>query len=173
MESYLAQVLSFGGNFAPMGWATCSGQLLPVSQYTALFSLLGTQYGGDGKTNFALPDLRGRRIIGQGQGPGLEPYDVGNANGAENSTLITYNMPPHTHIIALQCDAENAGESSPQNNYLGTGSVPIYSASYSGHMATQPLACSVAGGSQPFSILTPSLVMTQIISIEGYYPTRD
>jgi len=173
MEPFLGQIMSFAGNFAPVYWMQCTGQLMSISQNTALFSLLGTQFGGNGQTTFALPDLRGRRIIGQGQGPGLQMYDIGEASGTETKTLLTSNLPPHNHIISLQCDVENSGETNPQNNYLGTSGESIYSAGASSRMATLPLACSITGGSQPFNILTPYLALTQCIAVEGIYPSRN
>src|SRR5271166_3436062 len=97
MNPFLGQITLFPFNFAPVGWALCEGQLLPIRQYTALFSLLGVQFGGDGRTNFALPDLRGRAPIGQGQGPGLSDYDIGEAQGVEQVTLNTATIPSHSH----------------------------------------------------------------------------
>lgn len=96
-NNYLGQLALFPFNFAPVGWALCNGQVLPISQNTALFSLLGTQFGGDGRTNFALPELRGRAPIGQGQGPGLSVYNIGSAQGVEQETLNTTTTPSHSH----------------------------------------------------------------------------
>src|SRR5262245_26202423 len=96
-DPFIAEIKMFGGNFAPLGWATCDGQLLPISQYTALFSLLGTTYGGDGVTNFALPDLRGRVPMHPGQGPGLSPRTLGEKAGTETVTLTTAQLPAHNH----------------------------------------------------------------------------
>ena len=99
-EAFLGEIRMFGGNFAPVGWAFCQGQLLPISQNTALFSLLGTTYGGDGVQTFALPDLQGRVPLGMGQGPGLSPYVEGQTGGAESFTLTTQQMPAHSHAVA-------------------------------------------------------------------------
>src|SRR5271166_5833783 len=98
-DPFLGEIRIFGGTFAPLGWAFCQGQLLPIAQNTALFSLLGTTYGGDGVSNFALPDLRGRVPMGMGQGPGLSPYVQGQMGGAESVTLTTQQMPPHSHSV--------------------------------------------------------------------------
>src|SRR2546423_9596681 len=107
-DPFVAEIRMFAGNFAPKGWATCDGQLLPISQNTALFSLLGTYYGGDGKSNFALPDLQGQTPIGQGQGAGLSERFLGEAGGTDNVTLLTSEMPLHNHF--LQADVFDAGD---------------------------------------------------------------
>ncbi len=174
MDYYIGSILQFAGNFAPRGFQSCEGQLMSISANTALYSILGTTYGGDGQSTFALPDLRGRTIIGQGQGPGLKNYVMGQKSGTETATLLISNMPAHNHVISLQCDNENAGESTPEGNYLGTGSNPIYStASGQGvSMAPQTNAASVVGNGAPFSILNPYLAMMQCIATVGIFPTR-
>src|SRR3984893_4324338 len=130
-EPFLGQIMLVGFNFAPQGWAFCNGQLLSISQNTALFSLLGTTYGGNGTTNFALPDLRGRAAVGFGQGPGLSNYDLGQSTGSEMVTLTVGQMPAHNHLVAA--NAATATASSPsgadlaQSDLRGTGAVNTYS----------------------------------------------
>src|SRR5947208_9160321 len=130
-EPYLATVAMFAGNFAPRGWALCNGQIMSIAQNTALFSLLGTTYGGDGVTTFALPDLRGRAPVGQGQGPGLSNLSLGESSGTENITLISANMPIHNHTLG--CDNTGSSSLTPAGNIPGVSddrntSVTIYSA---------------------------------------------
>src|SRR5215212_11299169 len=130
-EPFLGQIMMFAGNFAPRGWAFCSGQILPIAQNTALFSILGTTFGGNGQTTFALPDLRGRAPVGPGQGPGLSNIDLGQPSGTENVTLISSQMPIHNHSV--NCDPTGSGALIPTGNVPGlsddrTASVPIYSA---------------------------------------------
>src|SRR3546814_1398233 len=123
MEPFLGQIMMVGFNFAPRGWALCQGQLLPISQNQALFSLLGTTYGGDGRTTFALPDLRGRCAIGMGQGPGLANYTQGEMAGQENVTLISTQMPQHTHSLAAS--STNGTVSDPTNAVIANNQVTI------------------------------------------------
>src|SRR6187399_1257120 len=120
-EPFLAEIVMFAGNFAPRGWAFCQGQILAISQNTALFSLLGTTYGGNGQTTFALPDLRGRVPVGTGQGPGLPTMDLGQVGGEPTHTLITTEMPAHQH--ALPCSADDATQGSPVGRYPSTPNV--------------------------------------------------
>src|ERR1700728_415537 len=125
-NQYVAEVRAFPFNFAPTGWAMCNGQLLPISQNTALFSLIGTYYGGDGKSNFALPNLQGNIPIGSGQGPGLSPYDLGQPGGSQNVTLPLSEMPSHNHTLMSELKAPDNGSAS--NAALASGSaVTMYS----------------------------------------------
>src|SRR4051794_35308780 len=118
-DSYLGQIMLFAGNFAPVGWALCNGQLLPINQNQALFAVIGTMYGGDGVSNFALPDLRGRAPICFGQGPNLQNYNPGDKGGDETVTLSATQMPAHSHAVSFGCDTnQGGGVSSPQNAYL-------------------------------------------------------
>ncbi|MFT3827589.1 MAG: tail fiber protein [Chitinophagaceae bacterium] len=178
MDPYLGSVLLFAGNFPPRGWAFCQGQLMPISQNTALFSLLGTYYGGDGRTTFALPDLRGRAILSSGQGPGLSPRSVGEQGGTETTTLTTLQMPVHTHPVAVSITpgaASSANNASPVSNVYGTsGSKKLYTSngnvnmlSYQGTLTMQP-----TGGTQPFSNLHPELTLNYIIALQGVFPQR-
>jgi microcystin-dependent protein len=178
MEGYIAEIRMFAGNFAPRSWAFCQGQILSIAQNTALFSLLGTTYGGNGQTTFALPDLRGRTAVGTGQGPGLSNIDLGQVAGAPSVTLTIVNMPAHTHTLAgtLAMGAQSgAGNSiSPTNNYPAAGT-NLYSATQDAQMAplNGTLTASNAGGSQPFSIMSPYLGMNYIICLEGIFPSRN
>jgi len=172
----LGCIYMFAGNFAPRGYALCAGQIMSIAQNTALFSLLGTTYGGDGRVTFALPDLRGRSPIGQGQGPGLSNIDLGEAAGVENTTLTSVNMPMHTH--SLLADAGDASTGVPGGNSLAnsgnsqSGGVPIYSST----APATPLngqSIGVAGGSQPFAVRSPYLGINYIIAVEGIFPSRN
>ncbi len=176
MEPFLGSLLLVPYNFAPQGWALCNGQLLPISQNTALFSLLGTTYGGDGVSNFALPDLRGRVPISSGQGPGLQSYVLGQSGGAESATLGVGNLPAHNHAVNTVSTAANS--KSPANQFLaaipgaaGPGSENVY-ASGPANSTLNPGAVSSTGGSQPVDIRTPYLTLNWIIALVGVYPSR-
>jgi microcystin-dependent protein len=172
----LGCIFMFAGNFAPRGFALCAGQLLPISQNTALFSILGTTYGGNGQTTFALPDLRGRSPIGAGQGPGLSNISLGEMAGTENVTLLSNNMPVHNHV--LQANSGSASVGAPAGNLLAdsgnsqSGGVPIYT---SGTPNAQLNAQSIglAGGNQPFSNRNPYLGINYIIATQGIFPSRN
>lgn len=168
-EPILGEIRLFAGNFAPKGWALCNGQLLPLRQYTALFSLLGTYYGGDGKTTFALPDLQGRVPIGQGSGAGLTPREVGEAGGEPAVSLLTTEMPLHTHLA--NCSSQQSS-SQPEGAYWGsTGrGANAYAATPASSLSV--LAAQPTGGSQAHNNLQPFLGMTFIIAMEGIFPSR-
>jgi microcystin-dependent protein len=174
---FLGCIFMFAGNFAPRGYALCQGQILPIAQNTALFSLLGTTYGGNGQTTFALPDLRGRAPIGQGQGPGLSPITLGEVAGTETTTLLITNMPAHNHT--LTCDTNPASVGAPSGNLLAdsgtsqSGGVPIYSNSNAPNGSLNPQSIGVAGGSQPFAIRNPYLGINYIIALQGIFPSRN
>lgn len=169
MEVYIGTIQLFGFNFVPRGWAACGGQLLPISQYTALFSLLGTSYGGNGSTTFALPDLRGRVPIGQGQGPGLRNYVVGEVGGQEQVALQTPELPPHTHAVSA---AGAATSKSPSDNLpaVSTGGA-AYGPTGVGTMAGGMVQ--LTGSGLPHNNLQPYLVANWCIAIEGIFPSRD
>lgn len=168
----LAEIYMGGMNFAPRGYITCQGQVLSISNNTALFSLLGTTFGGNGTTTFALPDLRGRVPIGQGTGPGLTPKTLGEVGGSENVTLLTTQLPAHTHqLVAVQ----DAGDSSvPTGAYLAnTGQLDR---EYKSSGTTTPMAAGAignAGGNQPHNNMQPYLVLNFYIATEGIYPSRN
>jgi microcystin-dependent protein len=168
VSPFIAEITLFGGNFAPRGYALCAGQVLAISQNTALFSILGTTYGGNGQTTFALPDLRGRVPVGQGQGPGLSNVDLGQQAGAETVTLTSGQMPAHTHTAA----ATQAGATStrPANN------VPSGGGAYNPTSDGSTLAAgfiATTGGSQPHENHQPYLGLNYIIALEGIFPSRN
>lgn len=180
MEGTIAEIRMFAGNFAPNSWAFCQGQILSIAQNTALFSLLGTTYGGNGQTTFALPDFRGRTPVGTGQGPGLPSVSLGEVSGAPTTTLLTTNMPAHTHAVtgSLTMGAKNgAGDSiSPTGNYpASVAGSNLYSTTQDAQMAALngTLTVGLAGGSQPFSIMPPYLGMNIIICLFGIFPSRN
>jgi microcystin-dependent protein len=171
-DSFVGEIMMFAGNFAPQGWAFCDGQLLPIAQYQALFSLLGTYYGGNGQTTFALPDLRGRLPMhtGSGPGPGLSPRSLGETGGAETVTLISTQMPAHTH--SLQVDSANGTTASPGGALLARdpAGTPAYGVNATAALSAQAIA--TAGGSQPHQNMPPFLAINYCISLQGIYPTR-
>jgi microcystin-dependent protein len=168
-EPILGEIRLFAGNFAPSGWALCNGQLQSITQNTALFALLGVSYGGDGKTTFALPDLRGRVPIGEGDGAGLTPRVVGEAGGEAAVSLIATEMPLHTHLA--NCSSQ-ASSNQPEGAYwASTGrAANAYAATPASNLSV--LAAQPAGGSQPHNNRQPYLGMTFIIAMEGIFPTR-
>jgi len=171
-DPYVGEIMMFAGNFAPQGWALCDGQLLSIAQNTALFSLLGTYYGGDGQTTFALPDLRGRLPMhtGSGPGPGLSPRSLGEQGGSEAVTLISTQMPAHTH--SLQVDSANGTTASPGGALLARdpSGTPAYGVNATGALSPQAIAS--AGGSQPHQNMPPFLAINYCISLYGVYPPR-
>jgi len=165
MEPFIGQIQAFGFNFAPRGWAMCEGQLLPISQNTALFSLLGTTFGGDGRTTFALPDLRGRSIVGIGNGPGLSTISWGERGGAENHTLSVAQMPSHTHNIGVNAAAGE--EANPTGKHIA-GITDGFAENATGNLA----APTSAGGNQSFGIRSPFLGINVCIALQGIFPSR-
>ena len=170
---FVAEIRIFAGNFAPTGWATCNGQLLPISQNTALFSLLGTTYGGDGRSTFALPNLQGSAPLQQGQGPGLSLRDLGEIGGEQNVTLLQTEMPAHNHTAVA---ASGTGQPDPTNNAWASGAKgfgSIYSPSVNAsNVQMSPTALSVNGGSAPHNNTMPYLGLTFIIALQGVFPPR-
>lgn len=171
-EPFVAEIRIFAGNFAPRGWAFCNGQLLPISQNTALFSLIGTTYGGDGRTTTALPNLQGRAPMHPGRGPGLTPRQLGQKGGTETVNLSEAQMPSHTHAMnasAVVGKLQSPGTAS--NRVLGrAGMYQTNTSSNLVSMASQALPN--AGGSQPHNNLQPFLAMNFIIALVGLYPSR-
>ena len=173
-DQFVAEVRIFAGNFAPLGWAFCDGQILPISQNTALFSLLGTQYGGNGQTTFALPNLQGSAPLQAGQGPGLSSFVTGESGGAASITLLQSEMPAHSHA-AQALSGANGDQTSPAGNVwakaqYGRQGAPMYSAT--GAQPMSPSAISVSGGSQPHNNLMPYLTLNFIIALQGIFPPR-
>ena len=172
---FVAEIRIFAGNFAPTGWAQCNGQLMPISQNTALFSLLGTTYGGDGKSTFALPNLQGSAPMQAGQGPGLSLRDLGETGGEQNVTLIVTEMPSHSHGWQVTPTGRFGGSSNvPTGNSLSNGVATdsVYGASGSGNIAMSPSGTSIAGGSLPHNNMPPYLGLTFIIALQGVFPAR-
>jgi microcystin-dependent protein len=169
-EPFLGEIRIFGFNFAPQGWAFCDGQLMSISQNTALFSLLGTFYGGNGIQTFALPDLRGRVSIHQGQGPGLSSYVIGQTGGTENTTLNTNQMPQHNHAAVANASPATTGR--PDGAVPARAAADIYApapdgtAMNAGHIGN-------TGGSQPFNNLQPYLTVNFCIALQGIFPSRN
>jgi len=174
MEGTLAEVRSFVGNFAPRNWAFCSGQLLSISQNQALFSLLGTIYGGDGRTTFALPDLRGRIPMQQGSGPGLSHVNLGQRSGQENTVLSQSQMPAHTHTATLNARREDGANFNPAGGVLAADtSASIYSSNAPDTtMSSASITMSSSGSSQDVSLRNPYLGVNMIICTAGLFPSR-
>lgn len=170
MEPFIGQIQAFGFNFAPRGWAMCNGQLLSIAQNTALFSLLGTMYGGDGRTTFGLPDLRGRFPLHLGQGPGLPNYVQGQVGGVDQTTLLTTNMPAHTHQFQLQA-AEEGTTDNPSGAFIAGSGINGFATSSDAVMAANNSG--IAGGSQPFSVKNPYVCINFCIALEGIFPSRN
>ncbi len=170
-EPFIAQITMFGGNFAPRSWAFCNGQLLAINQYQALFSLLGTTYGGDGRTTFALPDLRGRVAIHPGSGPGLSTRRLGERSGTEREILSTSQMPAHTH--GLQASDTRGNSSDPTGRVNAVKSrTNIYSdAAPNVSMSSQAVTSS--GGGQAHNNMQPFLGINHIIALQGIFPSRN
>ena len=175
IDPFIGEIIMFGGNFAPRGWAFCNGQLLSISQNTALFALLGTTYGGNGQTTFALPDLRGRVPMHAGQGPGLADYSLGQRAGTESATLLVNNLPAHNHSVNAATAAPSPAPLSPTGNFLAPvarGAPPIY-ATGPGNTQMNAGMIGITGGSQPFPILQPYLTISFIIALQGIFPSRN
>jgi microcystin-dependent protein len=169
---FVAEIRIFGFNFAPRGWAFCNGQLMSISQNTALFSLLGTTYGGDGKSNFALPNLQGSAPMQQGQGPGLTLRDLGETGGEQTVTLLETEMPAHSHTAQ---GYPNAGGQGPTNNAWSDANqrgISAYTPSSAQNAQMNPLALSVTGSSLPHNNMMPYLVLNFCIAMQGIYPPR-
>jgi microcystin-dependent protein len=180
MEGTIGEIRMFAGNFAPRSWAFCSNQILPIAQNTALFSILGTTYGGNGQTTFALPDFRGRVAVGTGQGPGLSNIQLGQLAGTPSVTLTTGNMPAHTHPLTGTVNPQgNQGaaglNNDPSNRRFAGTNIFTGAATDLATMAAaaSTLAIGNTGGSQPFSIMPPYLGMNYIICLFGIFPSRD
>lgn len=176
MEGTIGEIRMFAGNFAPRSWAFCSAQLLPISQNTALFSILGTTYGGNGQTTFGLPDLRGRMPVGTGQN-----YTLGQVSGSETTTLNVNNLPSHNHTVGgtikMLTSTTPANAQTPGGNYFATDGTKKYNAENSGagmkSANTSGLQISPAGGSQPIGNMPPYAALNYIICMFGIFPSRN
>jgi microcystin-dependent protein len=181
MEGVIGYVTGFAGNFAPKNWAFCQGQVINIASNTALFSILGTTYGGNGTTTFALPDLRGRDLVGAGTGPGLSSYVLGQKGGVESEVITLNQMPAHVHPVAVVAKNPatdgDATLTNPSTAVYGrdTNGITPYTASPSVNMAAlvAPITMTATGGTQPVGILRPLLSMNYIICQYGVYPARN
>ena len=171
---FVAEIRMFAGSFAPTGWALCNGQLLPISQNTALFSLLGTTYGGDGKSTFGLPNLQGCAPMQQGQGPGLSLRDLGETAGEQAVTLLTTEIPVHNHTVSA---FDGSGEVTTPDGALwasamiGRAGTNMYS-NQAPNVVMNPMTTTITGGSQPHNNMPPYLCVTFIIALQGIFPQR-
>lgn len=173
-EPFIGEIVFFGGNFAPRGWAFCDGQLLPISQNAALFSILGTTYGGDGRTTFALPDARGRVLIHPGNGPGLSNYNLGQRGGAETNTLTVNQLPSHSHTVNVPVNNDELGtETNPDENYLGKQWRRGYHATSTADDSLAQFSSGSTGGGQSVNNVQPYVTANCIIAIQGIFPSRN
>ena len=169
-DPFVAEIRIFPFNFPPTGWATCDGQLMPLSQNTALFSLLGTTYGGNGKSNFALPNIQGNAVMHPGQGPGLSLHDLGETGGSETVSLLESEIPSHSHVVAA---SEGDGtERTPASQLLATG-IAISQYQTPGPLTTlAPQAVAPIGADQPHNNMQPYLTLNFCIALQGVFPPR-
>jgi microcystin-dependent protein len=175
MDPFIGQIQSFGFNFAPRGWSTCDGQILSISQNTALFSLLGATFGGDGRTTFGLPDLRGRSAVHVGNGPGLSSITWGEKGGQESITLQSNHLPPHTHTAALYAESAAGTSANPKDNMFGGSANTFVSpnASLNRQLSTESIV--VANNStsnSPVGLRDPFLGIYTCIALTGIFPSR-
>jgi len=178
-EAYIAEITMHGANFCPRGTAAMNGQLLSIASNSALFSLLGTTYGGDGRSTFGLPDTRGRAMIGPGQGPGLGGYILGNRGGSENFTLTESQMPSHSHRTGIKAAQGTANSTNPSGNALATTAsntfvdVPAGPVAGNRFLHEGTVIINASGGSQQIQKRSPYLVVTQCIATQGIFPSRN
>jgi microcystin-dependent protein len=181
MEGTIGEIRMFAGNFFPKNWAFCQGQLIAIQSNTALFAILGTTYGGNGTSNFGLPNMSGRTPVGAGQGPGLSPYVIGQVGGTETQTLTAANLPPHTHPVAgsitMQASTVLGNKDAPQGSYPAFFTdTEAYNTGSNGAMAAMqlsPLVVGQAGGTSPYSSRQPVLGINYIICMFGVFPARN
>ena len=171
-EPCIGQIMCAAFNFAPNGWAELNGQLLPIAQNTALFSLLGTQYGGNGQTTFALPDMRGRVLLHAGQGPGLTNRNQGDSSGTETVTLSNGQLPAHTHTVTTMGSPSDATLVSPANGVPATKARTTLYAPGPGTEPMSPVLTSPAGGNAPVPIVQPFVTVKCFIALFGVFPSR-
>ncbi|QRM88374.1 phage tail protein [Lacinutrix sp. WUR7] len=175
MDPFIAQIILFGGTFAPRGWAYCDGQLLPISQYNALFSLLGTTYGGDGRTTFALPDLRGRVPVHPGSGPGQPTIKLGQKGGEAAVILNANQMPTHNHTAVTNAVSPiprgGATVTNPANAYNAEGGV--FATGANAQMAADATVIGQSGGNLPHNNMQPFTALSYIIALQGVFPSRN
>lgn len=180
-EPFVGEIKMFGGNFAPRGYAFCNSQLMSIQQNTALFSLLGTTYGGDGRVTFGLPNLQGRAPMHWGSSPGLTPRAIGEIGGAESATLNSSNLPAHVHPVAIPCSTSDGTAGNPQNQVLAVPNAPEAGSSVNGYAAAAtgpatllPFNSGIAGGANaPIPTVSPFLCVSFIIALNGIFPSRN
>ncbi len=182
MDPFLGQISIFGFNFAPVGWSFANGSIVPIAQNSALFALLGTQFGGDGQQNFQLPNLQGRLPLGMGNGAGLSPRVIGQVAGTENVTVLTNNLPAHNHASQLSVTTNKASTNTPTAGaYLGNANDPNGTAIPNIYLSgsNPPLVnlnsgvTSSTGGNQPIPVMNPFLVLNFCIALQGIFPSRN
>lgn len=177
MEGVIGFTTLFAGNFAPQNWAFCAGQIIPIAQNTALFSILGTVYGGNGQTTFGLPNLCGRKVVGAGSGPGLSPYSLGQSAGAENITMTLSQMPAHVHSLQVTMtprSSDDTGTVASADGAIFAGNGTGYASASTGQMKpfTGAVQMSNIGGSVPYSIVPSFLGLNYVICMYGVFPAR-
>jgi microcystin-dependent protein len=171
-DPFVAEIRIFPFNFAPRGWAFCDGQLLPISQNTALFSLLGTTYGGNGQSNFALPDLQGRAPMHPGQGPGLSLHDLGESGGSDTVTLLESEIPSHSHALTALVNPALVNAPSPAVGLARSRNTSAYTTAATNLVSMAPQGLGPAGGDQPHNNLMPYLTFSFCIALQGVFPPR-
>jgi microcystin-dependent protein len=178
IEPYLGEIAIYPYSFAPQGWARCDGQILAIASNTALFSLIGTTYGGDGQTTFALPDLRGRVVVHNGSGPGLPNYFLGEVGGQTTGTLTVANLPPHSHTasgtVRPRAKQGQGDDSNPRGRYPASAATDLYADSFNDSLGISPLKLTInnTGSGTPFSNMQPYLGVGYYIAVQGIYPTQ-
>lgn len=176
MEPFIGQIMLFAGNFAVRGWALCDGQLLPISSNSALFSILGTTYGGDGISTFALPDLRGRVALHMGNGPGLSNHNIGQDSGAESHTLTAAQMPSHNHAATINASTDEGNSASPTDLIIaksGSGDPDFVGSAVDTALRSDSISMANNGGSQSHNNMQPYLTLNYQIALVGVYPSRN
>ena len=184
-EPYLGQIIMFAGNYAPNGWALCNGQLLSIAQNSALFAILGTTYGGDGVTTFALPNLQGRVPEHWGTGPGLPTVTIGESGGSNNVSILVSNLPQHSHPVVPPCSSDAGTSTTPVNGYPAVdavtatftppsthGTITVNTFAPSSNQTMAPFLSGPAGNSMPINVQQPYLAVTFIIALQGIFPSR-
>jgi microcystin-dependent protein len=174
-DPFIGEIKLVGFNFAPRGWATCDGQLLAISQNSALFSLFGTYYGGDGRTTFGIPDFRGRSPMHFGQGGGLTNRSIGQKSGTENSTLSVANMPSHSHNGSVVTSTEEGDRTDPSGAFLARPEEPVqpYAGSSGSAMSPGSIQTDPSGNGQSFNNMHPYQVVNFVVALVGLYPSRN